>query len=75
VSANPAEPWSPADFEARLRAIGTERYHDKHAFNLRMHEGRLSREEVQTWVRNRYDYQTRIPLKDPLASRSARKLS
>ena len=64
MSANPAEPWSHADFEARLRAIGTERYHDKHPFNLRMHEGRLSREEVQTWVRNRYCYQTRIPLKD-----------
>jgi len=58
------EPCSPADFEARLRAVGTERYHDKHPFNLRMHQGRLSREEVQTWVRNRYYYQTRIPVKD-----------
>src|SRR5690554_5655142 len=29
-----------------------------------MHEGRLSREEIQTWVRNRYYYQTRIPVKD-----------
>ena len=64
MSANPAEPWTAADFEARLRAIGTERYHDRHPFNLRMHEGQLSREELQTWVRNRYYYQTRIPLKD-----------
>jgi pyrroloquinoline-quinone synthase len=64
VTTNPAEPWSPADFEARLRAIGTQRYHDKHPFNLRMHEGRLSRDEIQTWVRNRYYYQTRIPVKD-----------
>ena len=31
-----------------------------------MHEGALSREELQTWVRNRYYYQTRIPLKDGL---------
>ena len=57
-------PLRPADLEAHLRAIGTERYHDKHPFNLRMHEGRLSREELQTWVRNRYYYQTRIPVMD-----------
>lgn len=61
----PSEPpWDPATFEARLRAVGAERYHDKHPFNLRMHEGALSREEIQTWVRNRYCYQTRIPVKD-----------
>ena len=59
-----APPWSPEELEARLRAVGAERYHDKHPFNLRMHEGRLSREEIQTWVRNRYYYQTRIPVKD-----------
>ncbi len=58
------EPWSLADFEARLRRVGTERYHDKHPFNLRMHAGLLSPEELQTWVRNRYYYQTRIPVKD-----------
>lgn len=57
-------PWTPAEFEARLRAVGAARYHDKHPFNVRMHEGRLSREEIQTWVRNRYYYQTRIPVKD-----------
>jgi pyrroloquinoline-quinone synthase len=31
-----------------------------------MHEGGLSREELQTWALNRYYYQTRIPLKDSL---------
>ena len=51
-------------FEARLRAIGEERYHDRHPFNLRMHEGSLEPEEIRTWVRNRYYYQTRIPIKD-----------
>src|SRR4029453_18751875 len=60
----PMEPWSPAQLEARLRRVGTERYHDKHPFNLRMHCGTLSRAELQSWVRNRYYYQTRIPLKD-----------
>lgn len=61
---SPAPPWDPAAFEARLRAVGAARYHDKHPFNQRMHEGLLSREEIQTWVRNRYYYQTRIPVKD-----------
>jgi pyrroloquinoline-quinone synthase len=56
--------WSPEEFERRLRRVGEERYHDKHPFNLRMHEGTLTREELQTWVRNRYYYQTCIPVKD-----------
>ena len=61
-----------AAFEARLRAIGAKRYHDLHPFNLRMHAGELSREEIQTWVRNRYYYQTRIPIKDSLIISKAR---
>ncbi len=57
-------PWDAAELEARLRAVGGARYHDKHPFHTRMHEGTLSRAELQTWVRNRYYYQTRIPRKD-----------
>jgi pyrroloquinoline-quinone synthase len=53
-------------FEARLRAIGAERYHHRHPFNLRMHAGLLSRDELRSWVANRYYYQTRIPVKDGL---------
>jgi pyrroloquinoline-quinone synthase len=53
-------------FEARLRSIGERRYHHRHPFNLRMHAGALGREEIQSWVRNRYYYQTRIPIKDGL---------
>ncbi len=52
--------------EARLRAVGEERYHHRHPFNLRMHAGQLAPEEIRTWVRNRYYYQTRIPIKDGL---------
>ena len=55
---------TPSEFEAALRKIGEERYHHRHPFNLRMHEGTLTRSEVQSWVRNRYYYQTRIPIKD-----------
>jgi len=53
-----------ADLEARLRAVGEERYHHRHPFNLRMHAGELSAEEIRAWARNRYYYQTRIPKKD-----------
>jgi pyrroloquinoline-quinone synthase len=58
--------WTEAEFEARLRRVGEERYHHRHPFNLRMHEGALGPEEIRTWVRNRYYYQTRIPIKDGL---------
>jgi pyrroloquinoline-quinone synthase len=57
---------SPEAFLDRLRAEGRRRYHDKHPFHKRMHEGRLSRRQIQAWVENRYYYQTRIPIKDAL---------
>ncbi|HTQ46283.1 MAG TPA: pyrroloquinoline-quinone synthase PqqC [Polyangiaceae bacterium] len=56
----------PDTFVERLRAEGASRYHDKHPFNVRMHAGSLSKEELQRWVINRYYYQTRIPVKDAL---------
>jgi pyrroloquinoline-quinone synthase len=55
---------TPEALEARLRGVLAERYHDRHPFNLRMHEGTLSPDEIRSWVRNRYYYQTRIPIKD-----------
>lgn len=61
-----AEPWSPAEFEARLRAVGEERYHDRHPFNIRMHSGDLSPEELRRWIANRFHYQRHIPVKDAL---------
>ncbi|MFF5023024.1 pyrroloquinoline-quinone synthase PqqC [Streptomyces collinus] len=60
------EPWSPAEFEARLRAVGQGRYHDRHPFNVRMHEGDLSRAELRRWITNRFHYQIHIPVKDAL---------
>src|SRR5262249_7988388 len=53
-------------FVERLRPEGGKRYHDRHPFNLAMPEGRLSRDQLRTWVLNRYYYQTRIPIKDAL---------
>jgi pyrroloquinoline-quinone synthase len=59
-------PESPAAFVDRLRREGAARYHDLHPFNIRMHAGSLTRDELGAWVRNRYYYQTRIPIKDAL---------
>jgi pyrroloquinoline-quinone synthase len=61
-----APPLDATELEARLRRIGEERYHHRHPFNVRMHEGRLDAPEIRTWVANRYYYQTRIPIKDGL---------
>lgn len=55
---------SPDDFVARLRTEGEKRYHDHHVFHVRMHEGKLSRRQLQAWVENRFYYQSRIPIKD-----------
>ncbi|HEY6347440.1 MAG TPA: pyrroloquinoline-quinone synthase PqqC [Bryobacteraceae bacterium] len=55
---------TPAELEAALRAVGAERYHHQHPFHLLMHEGKLSRGQLQAWALNRYYYQSIIPIKD-----------
>jgi pyrroloquinoline-quinone synthase len=59
-------PMDADAFVARLRAEGEKRYHDRHPFHVAMHAGTLSREQIQAWVRNRFYYQTRIPIKDAI---------
>jgi pyrroloquinoline-quinone synthase len=56
----------PSTFVDRLRRVGAARYHEHHPFNVRMHAGQLTRDELGAWVENRYYYQTRIPIKDAL---------
>ncbi|WP_374303911.1 pyrroloquinoline-quinone synthase PqqC [Paracoccus sp. (in: a-proteobacteria)] len=58
------QPRSRDEFEARLRAIGAERYHDRHPFHERLHGGYCTPDEVRAWVINRWMYQSRIPMKD-----------
>lgn len=53
-------------FVERLRHEGSTRYHDHHPFHKLMHEGALTKIQLQHWVLNRYYYQTRIPIKDAL---------
>ncbi len=57
---------SEADFIAGFHVIGEERYHHKHPFHKLMHEGALSRGQIQAWALNRYYYQSHIPRKDAL---------
>jgi coenzyme PQQ biosynthesis protein C len=62
--AGPTRILPEAEFVARFHAIGDERYHHKHSFHLLMHEGKLTRGQLQAWALNRYAYQSRIPVKD-----------
>lgn len=57
-------PLPEAEFVARFHNIGEERYHHKHPFHQLMHEGKLTRGQLQAWALNRYAYQSRIPMKD-----------
>src|SRR5437868_866063 len=66
VSGAATSVMTEADFVAQLRNIGEERYHHRHPFHLLMHEGKLTRGQLQAWALNRYYYQSRIPIKDAL---------
>jgi len=55
---------TPDELEAALRQIGAERYHIHHPFHRLLHDGKLSRGQVQAWALNRYYYQAMIPVKD-----------
>lgn len=59
-------PLGREEFIERLRTEGERRYHDHHPYHVMMHEGRLTRPQLQQWVLNRYYYQTRIPIKDAI---------
>lgn len=57
---------SARELKERLLAIGNERYHHRHPFHLLMHNGELTRGQLQAWALNRYYYQSRIPVKDSI---------
>jgi len=58
------QPWSPQEFEERIRAVGAARYHDKHEFHKMLHGGKLNKGQVAAWALNRYCYQEAVPRKD-----------
>lgn len=57
-------PMSVSEFEAAIRAVGPERYHDLHPFHHMLHGGKLNKGQVQAWALNRYCYQAAVPRKD-----------
>jgi pyrroloquinoline-quinone synthase len=59
-------PLTVEELRARLQAVGEQNYHHQHPFHLLMHEGKLTRGQLQAWVLNRYYYQSRIPIKDAI---------
>jgi pyrroloquinoline-quinone synthase len=66
VNADSEKLLSMDELRAALRKVGEERYHHQHPFHLLMHEGKLSRGQLQAWALNRYYYQNVIPIKDAI---------
>ena len=64
TATTPRPPLSRDEFIDWVRREGEHRYHDHHRYHVLMHEGRLTKPQLQQWVLNRYYYQTRIPIKD-----------
>jgi len=56
-------PWTREEFEEKLREKG-KGYHIYHPFHVMMYEGKLTKEQLQCWVANRFYYQIAIPMKD-----------
>jgi pyrroloquinoline-quinone synthase len=54
------------ELKKRLLDVGAKKYHHQHPFHLLMHEGKLTRGQLQAWALNRYYYQSRIPIKDSI---------
>jgi pyrroloquinoline-quinone synthase len=55
--------WTREEFEEKLREKGCG-YHIYHPFHVMMYEGKLTKEQLQSWVLNRFYYQIGIPQKD-----------
>ena len=69
------QPMTPEELEQQIRAVGAERYHDKHPFHRLLHSGKLDKGQVQAWALNRYCYQAAVPRKDAaLMSRTTDRL-
>jgi pyrroloquinoline-quinone synthase len=70
LSAPPPPPFPPLDrplgpdeLAAALRSFSSS-YYARHPFHQMMHDGRLTKRQLQGWVANRLAYQRAIPRKD-----------
>ena len=66
MSGQTRAPLSREEFIEWVRREGEHRYHDHHRYHHLMHDGKLTRVQLQQWVLNRYYYQTRVPIKDAI---------
>jgi pyrroloquinoline-quinone synthase len=58
-----AQAWSRDQFEGKLRAM-EKYYHIHHPYHTLMNAGKLTQQQIQGWVANRFYYQVSIPIKD-----------
>lgn len=58
-----AQPMAPEDLAAALRGFSGS-YYASHPFHTLMHDGGLTKRQLQGWVANRLAYQRAIPRKD-----------
>ncbi|MGZ8955686.1 MAG: thiaminase II/PqqC family protein, partial [Methylovulum sp.] len=63
MSNNDNKAWTKEEFEAALRGM-EKYYHIHHPYHTLMNEGKLTQEQLQGWVANRFYYQVSIPIKD-----------
>ena len=56
-------PWTREEFENKLREKG-KGYHIYHPIHVMMYEGKMTKQQLQCWVANRFYYQIAIPQKD-----------
>lgn len=57
------EAWTKEEFEKKLRDKG-QLYHIHHPYHVNMNTGKSSKQQIQSWVANRFYYQVTIPIKD-----------
>ena len=56
--------WSVEEFDAAIRAVGAERYHDKHPFHQPPARRQAEQRTGPGLGLNRYCYQSAVPRKD-----------
>jgi pyrroloquinoline-quinone synthase len=66
IDAHVRPPLSADELVDWMRREGESRYHDHHRYHVLMHDGKLTKVQLQQWVLNRYYYQTRVPIKDAI---------
>ena len=64
--------WPEAVFLERMRQAGQAGYYDRHPFHLLLDEGKLPLEMIRRWIRGRYYYQIKIPVKDAFIAYATR---